>query len=316
MTARAFLNVETSMTGRRWVGPLPEERRLAKAMVQITALPPALCQIFAQRGIGPTEAETFLAPTLRDLLPDPLTHKDMGCAAARFLAAINARQRIATFADYDVDGGSPAALLMTYLRAFGLDATLYIPDRIDEGYVPNEPSMAQLGAGHDLIICVDCGTHSQGPIAAANCDVVVPDHHLGGETLPAAVAVVNPYRMDESGDLVHLCAAGVVFLLRVEVSRHLSAKGDVHVPDLIGFLDLIAHLHPRRYDAQRCHLCRHRRDPRIAAARHQIGPRDCRMRNHLAAQQNRINPPHQLPRATEIARGKLAVLEPVRHTQC
>jgi single-stranded-DNA-specific exonuclease len=240
MTERAFLNVETSLTGRRWVGPLPEERRLAEAMAQITALPPALCQILAQRGIAPENAASYLAPALRDLMPNPLTLKDMDKAAARFLAAIAARQRIAIFADYDVDGGASAALLIIYLRALGLTATLYIPDRIDEGYGPNEAAMAQLGAGHDLIVCVDCGTLSHGPIAAAGCDVIVLDHHLSGETLPAALAVVNPNRMDESGDLAHLCAAGVVFLLLVEANRQLRATGGVQVPDLMGYLDLVA----------------------------------------------------------------------------
>ncbi len=240
MTERAFLNVETSLTGRRWVGPLPEERRLAEAMAQITALPPALCQILAQRGIAPENAASYLAPALRDLMPNPLTLKDMDKAAARFLAAIDARQRIAIFADYDVDGGASAALLIIYLRALGLTATLYIPDRIDEGYGPNEAAMAQLGAGHDLIICVDCGTLSHGPIAAAGCDVIVLDHHLSSDTLPAALAVVNPNRMDESGDLAHLCAAGVVFLLLVEANRQLRATGGVQVPDLMGYLDLVA----------------------------------------------------------------------------
>lgn len=239
MSNRAFLNVENSLTNRRWVGPTPEAQRLAECMAQITDLPPSVCQILVARGVSPEAASAFLAPSLRDLLPDPMTLKDMGRAAARFLAAIDARQPIAIFADYDVDGGSSAALLITYLRAFSIIPTLYIPDRIDEGYGPNEPAMAQLGAAHDLIICVDCGTLSAGPIAAAGCDVIVLDHHLGGETLPPAVAVVNPNRMDEAGDLAHLCAAGVVFLLLVEVNRLLRAKGQTG-PDLMDSLDLVA----------------------------------------------------------------------------
>jgi single-stranded-DNA-specific exonuclease len=239
MSERAFLNVEHSLTGRRWVGPSPDQQRLAEAMAQATALPPAVCQILAQRKVLPENAMGYLAPALRDLLPNPLTLKDMSKAADRFLAAITLRQRIAIFADYDVDGGTSAALLITYLRALGCQATLYIPDRIDEGYGPNEAAMAQLGAAHDLIICVDCGTLSHGPIAAAGCDVIVLDHHLSIETLPPALAIVNPNRMDESGDLAHLCAAGVVFLLLVESNRQLRAKA-VQVPDLMEFLDLVA----------------------------------------------------------------------------
>lgn len=236
----AFLDVERSLTGRRWVGPSVEEDRLAEAMAQATGLPPALCRALVQRGVAPQDAATFLAPKLKDLLPDPLSLKDMGPAAARFLAAVMGSQRIAIFADYDVDGGASAALLLSWLRQMGRPATLYIPDRIDEGYGPNEPAMADLARRHDLIICVDCGTLSHGPIAAAvGADVIVLDHHLGAETLPPALAVVNPNRQDEPGDLGHLCAAGVVFLMLVEVNRLMRADGRPG-PDLMALLDLVA----------------------------------------------------------------------------
>ncbi len=236
---RAFLNVECSLTGRRWTGPGIEAERLAEAMAQTTRLPLALCQTLVARGVTPAEAPGFLAPQLRDLLPDPLSLRDMGAAAARFLQALQNRQRIAIFADYDVDGGASAALLIVWLRAMGARATLYIPDRIDEGYGPNVAAMQALGAAHDLILCVDCGTLSHEPIAAAGCDVVVLDHHLGAETLPPALAVVNPNRQDESGDLAHLCAASVVFLMLVEANRQLRATG-TQGPDLMAMLDLVA----------------------------------------------------------------------------
>ena len=240
MNTRAFLNVEASLTGRRWIGPSVEEDRGAEAMVQATRLPLALCHTLVKRGVAPQDAAGYLAPALRDLLPDPLVLKDMGKAAARFLAALKARQRIAVFADYDVDGGTSAALLLIWLRAMGHQATLYIPDRIDEGYGPNEPAMAALAAAHDLIVCVDCGTLSHGPIAAAqDADVIVLDHHLGGETLPPALAVVNPNRQDEAGGLEHLCAASVVFLMLVEANRQLRGEG-MQGPDLMAMLDLVA----------------------------------------------------------------------------
>jgi single-stranded-DNA-specific exonuclease len=239
MTQRAFLAVEASLTHRRWVGPNLESERQAEAMAQITRLPLALCATLVARGVTPQDAPAFLAPQLRDLLPDPLRMKDTGRAAARFLHAVKSRQRIAIFADYDVDGGSSAALLIVWLRAMGAQATLYIPDRIDEGYGPNIPAMAELGAAHDLILCVDCGTLSHDPIAAAKCDVVVLDHHLGGETLPPAYAVVNPNRQDEDGELGHLCAASVVFLMLVEANRQLRSEG-VQGPDLMALLDLVA----------------------------------------------------------------------------
>jgi single-stranded-DNA-specific exonuclease len=238
--AAAFLSVESSLTGRRWVGPDPIQDRLAEAMAQETRLPLPLCRILAARGIAPPDAAAFLAPTLKDLLPDPRSLRDMEKAATRFLAAVDARERIAVFADYDVDGGASAALLLVWLRAMGRVATLYIPDRIDEGYGPNIPAMQALAARHSLILCVDCGTLSHDPIAAAApAEVVVLDHHLAAETLPAAHAIVNPNRQDEDGSLSHLCAASVVFLMLVEANRQLRARG-AQGPDLMAMLDLVA----------------------------------------------------------------------------
>ena len=235
-----FLNVTQSLTGRLWVGPAVEVDRKAEALEQSTALPRAVCQVLARRGVEAAEAEAFWAPQLRDLLPDPRSLRDMEAAASRFLHAVERRERIAIFADYDVDGGTSAALLIDWLRQMGMQATLYVPDRIDEGYGPNDEAMATLAAEHDLIICVDCGTLSHGPVAAAKgADVVILDHHLGGETLPEALAVVNPNRQDESGDLAHLCAAGVVFLMLVEAGRQMREAGGKG-PDLLALLDLVA----------------------------------------------------------------------------
>jgi single-stranded-DNA-specific exonuclease len=236
----AFLGVTCSLTGRAWVGPSVETERLAEAMAQETGLPGALCMTLARLGVELREARAYLEPQLRHLLPDPRGLKDMEKAARRFLAAVDKRERIAVFADYDVDGGSSAALLLDWLRQRGHGATLYVPDRIEEGYGPNETAMAELAAKHDLIICVDCGTLSHGPIeAASGADVIVLDHHLGGETLPPALAVVNPNRQDETGELAHLCAAAVVFLMLVEAGRQLREAGQAG-PDLLAMLDLVA----------------------------------------------------------------------------
>ncbi len=236
----SFLGVEQSLTGRRWVGPSIDVQRASEMMEQQTNLPSAVCQVLARRGVPAMEATGFLEPRLKDLLPDPRKMKDMETAATRFLQAAQKRERIAVFADYDVDGGSSAALLLVWLRDMGIEATLYIPDRIDEGYGPNVPAMQALARDHDLIICVDCGTLSHEPIAAAKgADVIVLDHHLGGETLPECVAVVNPNRQDEDGDLGYFCAAGVVFLMLVETGRQMRIAGQKG-PDLMALLDLVA----------------------------------------------------------------------------
>ena len=237
----SFLGVEASLSGRQWLGPGVELDRAAEALAQESGLERAVAQVLARRGVTAEEAEAFLAPSLRALLPDPRGLKDMQKAAERFLRAVESRERIAIFADYDVDGGASAALLLDWLAQVGLSATLYVPDRIDEGYGPNAPAMQALAAEHDLIVCVDCGTLSHEPIAAAKgADVIVLDHHLGAETLPAALAVVNPNRQDESGDLAHLCAAGVVFLMLVEVNRLRREAGGGDGPDLMAMLDLVA----------------------------------------------------------------------------
>lgn len=236
-----FLGVGTSITGRRWLGPTVEEDRAREALIQSSGLAPAVAAVLTRRGVDAQSAAAFLAPALRDLLPDPMLMRDVGPAADRLILAVQSCQRIAVFADYDVDGGSSAALIQAWLRAFGAKATLYVPDRIDEGYGPNEAAMAALARDHDLIVCVDCGTLSHGPIAAARgADVLVLDHHLGGETLPeGALAVVNPNRQDEDGSLGHLCAAAVVFLVLVEANRRLRGQGRKG-PDLLQMLDLVA----------------------------------------------------------------------------
>ena len=209
-------------------------------MAQQTTLPEAVCLTLVKRGVTSDSADDYLSPTLKSLLPNPRSLKDMEKAAARFLQAVRAGERVAIFADYDVDGGSSAALLIDWLRQMGREATLYVPDRINEGYGPNERAMRKLASQHDLIICVDCGTLSHEPIAAAQgADVVVLDHHLGGETLPSALAVVNPNRQDECGELANLCAAAVVFLRLVEAGRQLREAEEAG-PNLMAMLYLVA----------------------------------------------------------------------------
>jgi len=236
----AFLSVDSSLTGRFWRGPDAALERSAEALAQESRLPLPVSRILAARGVSAPEAQSYLDPKLRDLLPDPLVLRDMAKAAERIVAAVIKHQRIAIFADYDVDGGASAALLIDWLRRQGIEAMLYIPDRIDEGYGPNVPAISGLARDHDLIICVDCGTLSHEALAAAAPrDVIVLDHHQGGETLPPALAVVNPNRADEDGSLGHLCAAGVVFLTLVQCNRLLREAGRPQ-PDLIGLLDLVA----------------------------------------------------------------------------
>jgi single-stranded-DNA-specific exonuclease len=234
----SFLGIQNSATGRRWVGLSDVQDRHGLAISQQTGLPEIVSRCLARRGVAVEEAKAFLTPSIRDLMPNPSILKDMDKAAARICQAVDKKERIAIFADYDVDGATSAALLITWLRDFGLTATLYVPDRIDEGYGPNDEAMKMLANNHDLIICVDCGTLSHGPIEAAkDTDVIVLDHHMGGETLPNAYAVVNPNRQDEDTEYGYLCAAGVVFLALAACNRTFKIGGK-SVPNLMNSLDL------------------------------------------------------------------------------
>ena len=234
----AFLGVERSLSGRRWVGPDALAQRSAE-MIEQAGHPPALASVLARLGVSARDVNGYLDPKIKDLLPDPHRLTDAEAAAARIVRAANRGEQVAIFADYDVDGATSAALLMEWFAAQGRDVTLYVPDRIAEGYGPNAPAMARLGAEHDLIVCVDCGTAAHDALAATSCDVVVLDHHIGSETLPPALAVVNPNRADEDGELGLLCAAGVTFLTLVEANRQLRARG-TSGPDLTSMLDLVA----------------------------------------------------------------------------
>ena len=238
----AFLDVETSLTGRRWTGPDDDRRRRAEKLSQEIGLEPHVASILARAGVDPSAADAYLAPALRDLMPDPSSLNDMDAAAEIILDHALGGKRIAIFADYDVDGAASAALLHDWLVALGARPTIYVPDRIDEGYGPNVPAMEDLTRSHALIVCVDCGTVSHDPIAAARAlgaEVIVLDHHLGGETLPPAAAVVNPNRQDEVSEHGYLCAAGVVYLLLVALNRALRHKGQ-QGPDLLAMLDIVA----------------------------------------------------------------------------
>ena len=249
VTSDAFLGVERSLRGFRWAERLSaEQRAIGEAIAQQHDVPEILGRVLAGRGVDVPDVAAYLEPTIRDLMPDPSTVRDMEAAAVRIADAIERRSRVAIFGDYDVDGACSSALMQMFLRGHGLDGRIYIPDRMTEGYGPNPEAIRTLvEEGADLIVTVDCGTTSFAPLDAArelNTDVVVIDHHQADETLPHAVAVVNPNRQDDLSGLGHLCAAGVVFLVLVATQRELRNRSyyadDKRPPDLLSLLDLVA----------------------------------------------------------------------------
>ena len=244
-TPRPFLDIAQSVTGRAWVDRLDAAAaRNATAIGQRTGIPDILARIMAARGVGIEDAQSYLEPSIRNLMPDPSTLTAMDDLAERLARAITDNESIALFGDYDVDGACSCALMTRYLRHFGLEPQVHIPDRIFEGYGPNIAAMDKLTeAGASLIITLDCGTTSDGPIAHARgrgADVLVIDHHLSDHELPPATALVNPNRPDDISGLGYLCAAGVTFMVLVAVNRVLRNRGDTGLPDLLKLLDLVA----------------------------------------------------------------------------
>ncbi|MCW6510257.1 single-stranded-DNA-specific exonuclease RecJ [Lichenifustis flavocetrariae] len=243
-----FLNVDRSFLGAAWRARLdPAGQTHALALAQHHGLTDLLARVLAGRGVTVETCQGHLQPTLRALMPDPDTIVDMPVAVDRLARAVTTGETVAIFGDYDVDGATSAALLGSFLRRAGLHPLIHIPDRITEGYGPNEAVIGRLAAqGVTLLVTVDCGTGSPGPLAAAKAlglDTVVIDHHRAASALPPAVAIVNANRQDDLSGLGHLCAAGMVFMVLVALSRRLRQQGfwaGRPAPDLLADLDLVA----------------------------------------------------------------------------
>jgi single-stranded-DNA-specific exonuclease len=247
-TREAYLGVTASARGLAWRDRLDgAAAKTAIAISQRHGLPELLGRVLASRGVGLDAVATALDPTIKALMPDPSTVRDMDKGAARIAQAIVANEAIAVFGDYDVDGACSAALLARFLAAHGRQARIYIPDRMTEGYGPNREAIeALVKEGARLIVTVDCGTTGVEPLSTAGAlgaDVVVIDHHQAGERLPDVAAVVNPNRQDDLSGLGHLCAAGVVFMVLVATTRELRRRGyygsACAPPDLLALLDLV-----------------------------------------------------------------------------
>jgi single-stranded-DNA-specific exonuclease len=243
-----FLHVARSATGRAWRERLGSGGAAsALSIAQRLGVPELLARIVAGRGVTLDRVEAFLDPTIRRLMPDPEVVNDMASAAARIADAAERSESIAIFGDYDVDGATASALLARFLRHAGLEPRIHIPDRIFEGYGPNTEAIRALAErGARLLVAVDCGTTSLGPIREARrlgLDVIVIDHHQADLELPPAL-VVNPNRLDDCSGLGHLAAVGLTFLTVVAVNRVLRRRGfwgsTRPEPDLLGLLDLVA----------------------------------------------------------------------------
>lgn len=203
---------------KRWViKPQGESEKVANLASQLN-IPPVLANLLVQRGIATyNEATRFFNPKLSDL-HDPFLMKDMDKAVERIDRAVKTGEKIMVYGDYDVDGCTAVALVYTFLRSRGhQNLTFYIPDRYTEGYGISIPSIDYAERkGVSLVIALDCGIKAVEKVAYANSkgiDFIICDHHLPGDTIPEAVAVLDPKREDCHYPFDELSGCGVGFKL-------------------------------------------------------------------------------------------------------
>ena len=232
---------------KRWILKQPDQGfvSLCCSELKLSAL---LARIIALRDLSQIDtARCYLSSSLRADLPSPFLMADMGVAVDRIVRAIQRAESISIWGDYDVDGTTGAAVLVSFLREIGVQAIFYIPHRIEEGYGLNMAGLHRLKErGVRLVVTVDSGISNFNEVAAAGeigVDIVIVDHHQPPEQLPPAVAVVNPHRNDCSFPDKGLCAAGLAFYLVIALRARLrdagwfGASGD---PDLRRHLDIVA----------------------------------------------------------------------------
>ena len=191
------------------------EESAAQTLAKKLNVAPVLARLLLRRGITTeSAAKRFFRPQLTDLI-NPFLMKDMDLAVDRLNDAIGRKERILVYGDYDVDGCTAVALVYKFLQQFYSNIDYYIPDRYDEGYGVSKKGIDYAKAnGVSLILILDCGIKATDEIAYAKSlgiDFIVCDHHVPDETLPCAVAILNPKRKDDTDPFKHLCGCGVGF---------------------------------------------------------------------------------------------------------
>jgi len=204
-----------------------------------------LTNLLAQRGISTyDEAKTFFRPSLRSL-HDPFLLKDMDKAVDRIIEAMQNRERILVYGDYDVDGTTAVALIYLFLRRMSADVDYYIPDRYSEGYGISLQGIEYAHEhGFSLIIALDCGIKAVEKVKEAqkrDIDFIICDHHRPGEELPPAVAVLDPKRTDCEYPYKELSGCGVGFKL----IQAFALRNNIPFRDLVQYLDLVVVASPR-----------------------------------------------------------------------
>lgn len=201
-------------------------------------MPELVAQLLYNRGVEPEQVEPFLAADGR-LEGNPFLLPDVSAAVARVYRAVLARDKVAVYGDFDVDGVTAAAIIAEGLSGLGVEPIIYIPDRFEEGHGLNAGAVDKLHArGADLVITVDCGVTDVAEVRRAKelgMDMIITDHHVPSQSLPRAVAVVDPKREDSRYPHPDLAGAGVAFKL-VQALLHKDNRERL----LTGLMDLVA----------------------------------------------------------------------------
>ena len=235
-----------SVTGKNWIYKKFNQSDVTKFSENFN-LSNTVSKLLSIRRKNIENIELFLKPTIKNLLPSPLSLKDMSNAVERASTSIINDEVIGIFGDYDVDGATSTAMLKRYFSLINKKVLTYIPDRKKEGYGPTVSGFENLiKSGAKIIFTVDCGTLSFEPIKAAQdkkIDVIVLDHHQSDLKLPNAHAIINPNRFDDTSNLNYLCAAGVCFMFLVALNKKLRVKNwfkdeSIIEPNILNFLDL------------------------------------------------------------------------------
>lgn len=224
---------------KRWVQAIQGDKETTDSLAQQLNIDTSLAQILVQRGIlSFDEAKDFFRPQLAQL-HDPFLMKDMKKAVDRIDKALSAGEKILIYGDYDVDGTTSVALAYSFFRQFSSNLEYYIPDRHKEGYGISTAGIDYAHTkGITLIIALDCGIKSNDKIAYANTlaiDFIICDHHLPGDTLPDAVAILDPKRPDCPYPFKELAGCGIGFKLAqaYSITHHLPAASYEQYLDLV-----------------------------------------------------------------------------------
>ncbi|HIJ86455.1 MAG TPA: single-stranded-DNA-specific exonuclease RecJ [Desulfuromonadales bacterium] len=231
---------------KKWVIK-PVDSEQTEALARSLGISSLTARILAGRGIDSAEAgNQFLAPALA-AMPDPFLLKGMHAAVERLLEAREKNETVCIYGDYDVDGISGTALLVSFLRQVGITCSYFIPNRFNDGYGLHEASLQQIIAlGATLIMSVDCGitaVREADFCRQAGVDLIILDHHTPQEKIPEATAVVNPLQPGCAYPFKLLAGVGVAFNLLVALRSRMRQEGLFNTgiePDLRDWLDLVA----------------------------------------------------------------------------